>query len=532
MYKAIVVDDEEMIRKGICNIIPWGKLKIDTFKMASSGIEALKIMENETFDIMITDICMTEMDGLSLVEKINVLNPKLKIIVLTGYDNFEYAQKCCKMQVEDYLLKPVDEIELENTIEKLVIDLDNEKIISHQQKINSRIQGLTEQLKLEQVMKNMLYERMKIDEIKKVLDDYSYNVGETLQIAFVCPVIDDNLNWKQHFELLNLSIKNTCIELFDSKKEGITFEDKNKNIVIAAFLREGLENITDRIKYLVDYLKNEYDINPKIVLGSVVCGFNKINISYNDACALLNNKNIYDGIVTKEPIERHLRLFNEKVHELRNIMIDNIDNIENVIDAYEAYAEAIEFYNLSTSLVKKTCFDIGGGVYFSYISEKGGTADNKLNSLLISLQNCNSDDAINITRDFIVQLLRTDIGESHEIIRKAKLYIKEHLNEEISVYNIAEMLYITPTYFSKLFKNSAREGCNSYIIRKRIEKAKSLLETTSMKTGKIATLVGYKDTNYFSLAFKKQTGMSPTEFRENGGNIKWLEKKESLMNML
>ena len=171
MYKAIVVDDEEMIRKGICSVIPWGKLKIDTFKMASSGIEALKIMENETFDIMITDICMTEMDGLSLVEKINVLNPKLKIIVLTGYDNFEYAKKCCKMQVEDYLLKPVDEIELENTIEKLVMDLENEKIISHQQKINSRIQGLTEQLKLEQVMKNMLYERMKIDEIKKVLDD-------------------------------------------------------------------------------------------------------------------------------------------------------------------------------------------------------------------------------------------------------------------------------------------------------------------------------------------------------------------------
>lgn len=517
MYKAIVVDDEVMIRKGICNVIPWEKLKIDTVKMASSGIEALKVMEEETFDIMITDICMTEMDGLSLVKKINSLNPKLKIIVLTGYDNFEYAQKCCKMQVEDYILKPVDEIELENTIERLVTDLENEEIISHHQKINSRIQGLAEQLKLEQIMQNMFHERMKIDEIEKALYDYSYNMGEILQIALVCPVIDDNLTWKQHFELLNLSIKNTCIELFDSKKEGITFEDKNKNIVIAAFVREGLEDVTDRIQYLIDYLKNEYDINPQIVLGSVVYGFNKINISYNDACNLLNSKSMYDGIIEKEPIERRLMLFNEQVQALRNIMIDNIDNIENVMEAYEAYAEAIGTYNLSTSLVKKTCFDIGGGVYFSYITEKGEVADNKLNSLLISLQNCNRDDAVKITRDFILQMLQTDTGESHEIIRKAKLYIKEHLNEEISVYSIAEILYLTPSYFSKLFKHSTGEGCNSYIIRKRIEKAKSLLETTSMKTGKIAALVGYKDTNYFSLAFKKQTGMSPTEFRENGG---------------
>src|SRR5471030_993988 len=135
MYKAIIVDDEEMIRKGICNVIPWEKLRINSIKMASSGIEALNILEKEDFDIMITDICMTEMDGLSLVEKMNCINPKLKIIVLTGYDSFEYAQKCCKMKVEDYLLKPVDEIELEKAIEELVKKLDSEKALKYEQKI-------------------------------------------------------------------------------------------------------------------------------------------------------------------------------------------------------------------------------------------------------------------------------------------------------------------------------------------------------------------------------------------------------------
>ena len=104
---------------------------------------------------------------------------------------------------------------------------------------------------------------LKIDQINTVLDDYSYNKEEMLQIALLCPVIDDNLSWKQHFELLNLSIKNTCIELFDSKREGITFEDKNKNVVIAIFVRGELEEVTQRIQHLITYLKNEYDINPK-----------------------------------------------------------------------------------------------------------------------------------------------------------------------------------------------------------------------------------------------------------------------------
>ena len=122
---------------------------------------------------------------------------------------------------------------------------------------------------------------------------------------------------------------------------------------------------------------------------------------------------------------------------------------------------------------------------------------------------------------FISQLLGSEEENVHEIITKAKHYIDEHLTEELSVSNIAASLYITPNYFSRLFKRVTKEGCNEYIVRKRIEKAKSLLETTSMKTGKIAMMVGYRDTNYFSLAFKKHTGNPPqntggdTAFRIN-----------------
>lgn len=510
MYKALVVDDEEMIRNGICKYIKCSELNISEVKMASSGIEALSLMAKEKFDIMITDICMGEMDGLSLVKKVNSLNEKTRIIVLTGYDSFEYAQKCCRMQVDDYILKPVDEIELENTIIRLIEDLEGEKKECFNEKISHRIKGVAEQLKIEQTMQNIISERIKIDNVIELLD--YCNLEGKIQIAIVVPFINDNTIWKQHFELLNLSLKNACIEFFDSNKEGITFEDGNKNIVIAMFLGDNIKKTNKKIESLVEYLKYEYNIKLKIILGSIVTGLSKINISYNDAFLLLNKEKILnsDGYA-----EKNLNLFNNKIQKIKNIIMENIDNLEKVMDTFQAYIDIVEIYNLSNSLVKKTCFDIGCGVYFSCISKNVEIKDNIFNSFLISLQNCDVDDEVKITRDFILNLLKADIGASHEVIRKAKLYINVHLNEEISVYSIAEMLYLTPTYFSKLFKNITGEGCNSYIIRKRIEKAKSLLNTTSMKTREIASLVGYKDTNYFSLAFKKQTGMSPTEYREN-----------------
>ena len=138
----------------------------------------------------------------------------------------------------------------------------------------------------------------------------------------------------------------------------------------------------------------------------------------------------------------------------------------------------------------------------------------KLDSLSKSLICADREEACEVTRMFISQLLCKEEENVHEIITKAKHYIDEHLTEELSVSNIAASLYITPNYFSRLFKRVTKEGCNEYIVRKRIEKAKSLLETTSMKTGKIAMMVGYRDTNYFSLAFKKHTGKSPTKYRE------------------
>lgn len=138
-----------------------------------------------------------------------------------------------------------------------------------------------------------------------------------------------------------------------------------------------------------------------------------------------------------------------------------------------------------------------------------------MNLLLNTLVGADRKEACEYTRDFLDTLLEPQSENNHEIVNAAKRYIVEHLSEDISVSSLAMKFYITPNYFSRLFKRVTGEGCNEYIVRKRIEQAKSLLETTNMKTGAIAQTVGYRDTNYFSLAFKKHLGISPTQYRKN-----------------
>lgn len=349
MYKVLIVDDERMIRMGIKKTIPWTALKIGTVLEAASGEEALQVARKECPDILISDICMTGMSGLELISKMQEYNHKIRIIVLTGYDEFEYARKCLRMGVDEFLLKPVDEQLLKTEIKKLV--------------------------------------------------------------------------------------------------------------------------------------------------------------------------NILDDTVEKRRHKNRMELFKEVFEELKNVMQINIKDTGSVIRAFDSFCGAVESYNVSDGQVRRCCFNLASAIYYSYCIEYGEVSGNKIKLLLNALSNAGRKEACQYTKDFLEALLEPQNKNLNEIVNVAKRFISENIAEDISVASLAEQYYLSPAYFSRLFKRETGEGCNEYIVRMRIEKAKSLLEMTSLKTGSIAQTVGYNDTNYFSLAFKKHTGMSPTQYRRSKKGI-------------
>ena len=345
MYKILIVDDEKMIRLGIEKSMDWKKLCIDEVYTAASASEALQCLKSHNIDIMITDISMSEMTGLELVEQWKKQSTALKIIVLTGYDRFDYARTALKLRVNDFLLKPIDEDELFKSIQKMVFELDKETY------------------------------------------------------------------------------------------------------------------------------------------------FKKKNLTEND-------------------------IFEDVFHEFKIAMINNINDMPQFVHVFERFTTAMETNEISPQDTRKYCFELVSAIYFTYNLKNEKITGESLIAFNDSISMCDSKSACELTLNYLQKLIVREDYTEHDLIRQVKRKINEHLSEDISVAGIARELYITPNYLSRLFKQETGEGCNEYIIRKRIMKAKTLLETTNLKAGEIATMAGYRDMNYFSLAFKKHTGVSPTQYRK------------------
>ena len=342
-----------------------------------------------------------------------------------------------------------------------------------------------------------------------------------IQVAVVVPIADDETSWEGYRDFLRLSVKSVCMELFDSNLEGITFEDRHGRIVIAVFYSSEFDETMERIEKLKDLLKNELDIQENIVLGGVVQGFRKIRTSYFDALRLLETaEEPQGGILQPKESEQRMKKIYQVFDEQKKRMLDNVAETDILEDSFGKLRRYMDTYSLSNSLARRLYFDLASALYFTYISDTGNSTDNKLNALLDSLLLANREEACKFTKSFVMQLFGQEENNTHELIQSARRYINEHLEEELTVSSIAARLFLNPNYFSRLFKKVMGEGCNEYVVRKRMEKAKSLLETTQEKTGKIAKMVGYRDINYFSLTFKKNTGESPTEYREKFRQIK------------
>lgn len=519
MYTVLIVDDEKMIRMGMRQAIRWQELGIGNVFTAGSGKEALEIIEREEPEIVITDISMTGMTGLDLIGQIRENYDDIRILVLTGYDRFDYARECLRMQVQDFLLKPIDEELLSESVKKQVQELEKQKEDRAEELHMIRTMGSTKQMELENMLRKMLkQEKPDEEEALRFLKTFGIEEPEELQTVILFPALEasaenKNSTWEDGFQ--SLQVKDICMSMVDARSRGLTFQDEKGRIVLILFGNRDEDNTMERITEINDIILDEFDDALKIVAGSRVKKFSEFPESYREALAMIRTerKKLREIILPATDIKRD-RLFREIYSELKSAMSANVADADYVLHVFESFRKATRSYNLSNAYVRKCCFEVASAVYFSYISDSGENVDGRLNALLQSLANANREESCEMTEMFLKKLLVKE-DDGHDIVTKAKSYIKEHLADDLSVSSLADEFFLTPNYFSRLFKKVTGEGCNEYIVRKRIEQAKLLLEMTTYKTGKIAIMVGYRDTNYFSMAFKKQTGVSPTKYREN-----------------
>jgi two-component system response regulator YesN len=538
LYKIMIVDDEEEIRLGIIKKIDWEAYGFVVVGDAENGQDALEKAEKLQPDVIMTDIKMPYMDGLELGKKLVELMPSTKIIVFSGCDDFEYAHQAIKINVVEYVLKPINSVEFIEVLQRLKSQLDKE--YDEKRNLETLYKHYVESLPVirEQFLVGMLEGRISGSQWK----DQSENLGidfkyEYISVALIRAdgvlMLEDNKDSadagiQKEPTLVPISIKKMVDETMDKYTKFVSFIYSDMVVVIGNLIEK--IDILQFIKGINEICK-EYmrimDLNISAGIGYVYDDPSEMRFSYRSAQNALDyrfilgtGKAIYiDDVEPDNSI--HLQLDEQEERVMLNaIKISSEEEITEAIDnLFKKFQDLLLPFNqyriylmeIMTSILKLV------QNYNLDINEIFGENFNCYSYLeafdsIDEVKKWITNKAIKIN-DYIK---KERINSSMLLIEKAKQYIKESYSDsDVSVEKLCSKLHVSPTYFSTIFKKETGENFVNYLTTVRLEEAVKLLNTTDDKTYMIAEKVGYPEANYFSYVFKKKFGVSPSKYRKS-----------------
>lgn len=526
MYSVFAVDDEPIVLEGIRSKIDWEGSNFAFAGEATDGEIALSMIHEIKPDILITDIKMPFMDGLQLAEAIKRTQPWIKIIILSGHDEFDYAKKAISIGIEDYLLKPFTPEELLASLKKTAAQIDKER------KQLSDISKLREELKSSETLIK-----------KEFLNNLVHGSADTNTVMQKCAELGISLISRYYKVLIsriesktgNTKNQQEACSLLNSYSaainEAVSFFH-HSNLLVCIFkgsTQSELDDNTFRAAETISHIatKND-DCTVLTAIGKTVEHLSQLKESYDDAKRILQagstskeNRIISsdDLAETETGAEDALLDFNEGDPLVDKLKYAGKGDIKTIIEE-------------SMSLIKKNPDQFS--VFASYLLvdlifavsklvEKLGGNIKELNPEI--LQRKFIDDAVSDETRFtktLEQVLNFALefrdskmtGKYGNVILKAKQFIEEnYADQNTTLTTVAEAVCLSPNHFSTIFSQECKTTFIEYLTNVRLENAKRLMRETDMKGYDIAYECGFSDPHYFSYIFKKNTGLSPREYK-------------------
>ena len=544
MLKVFLVEDEIVVRQGIKNKVNWAEHDFEFIGEASDGELAYPMIQNLKPDILITDIKMPFMDGLELSRLVKQEMPWIKIVILSGYDEFQYAKDAISIGVTDYLLKPITSSKILETmllIKKKVEDERNLQNLSRQYKLEMQENEEFQRRNFfTQLVDNSLSVTELLQKAKKLdieLSAQSYNI-----ILFKCYQDEEEIS-EQYSELIiqmeeriqkSFAIRNHMV-LFSRSLEGWA-------ILVKGSEHEPASAVTRRcIQELETLFKAEKNLDYYIGSGMPVQRLQQIRKSFDEACRAFayryiigKNQIVFYDDIAKAPIAQNAGL------SLKTLDTAKIDKTiierffksglrENVAHFVDDYFESVGREHINSLMFRQyIAMDIHInaasfleeiGIGKKALIDKCGDLD-QITADLSSLETTKA----NIKKIIDGTLLLRDQSAKQKyrtLLQEAENFIRDHYNsEDLSLNMVSQAVNVSPTHFSTIFSQEKGVTFIEYLTEVRMEKAKELLRCSSLKSSEIGYAIGYKDPHYFSYIFKKLQGCTPKEYRagktENG----------------
>ncbi|MGY4688651.1 response regulator transcription factor [Salibacterium sp. K-3] len=515
----LIVDDEPMICEGLASTISWEDIGISIIGKAYNGKEAVDIIHNESVDIVLTDVCMPEMDGLALAEYLSQDYPEIEIVMFSGYDEFEYARQALRLGVNDYMLKPVDIDELFQLVTAIKTKI-QQKHPEEQPKDMERHHLISQWVKY-YIYQSPLSHDMRD---KTWLNDYDYGVlvSEMADYSGSCSNEEDQkVTWKEEW---NTFLQNKCA----IENMRYVLISNHRNEVITIFYSDSKEKIhmISFIETLCAEMNNSYDFLLQHGISSIRSKAAATHDLYIEAnAALAQNRGKTKLISIYKNDEEHNFSYpstREIGKQLQDAVLnDRKEQLEYLLTELFDYLTQEDF-SLHESLQAIRELEI---IILNNVQDLTVKAQDLNRSFQlekdIDLKIYNTFEALRLfLHADLIELSNTlnQRSKKNWIIDNTIHYIHENFQKDIKAQQVAENHFITPNYFSLLFRQETGFSFSEYLNSLRIKKAAELLVNTSNRVFEIAEYVGYKEYKYFVKVFKKHMGITPTHYRNLNTN--------------
>ncbi len=539
MFKVMIIDDESIIRKGLRNAVNWKVFDCEVVGEASDGMEGYKLINQLHPDIIITDIKMPEVDGLTMLREIRDIIPQSKIIILTGYRDFDYAREAIKLGAFDFLLKPTKIEELNSVIKRAVKELKFQKDKDAEFGKFKKIFEQNIPILREKLLYNIMYEISTNDsEINANLEVLDLKIDKfTLIIAENEIEVKDDAKTEQYNKhLYQFGIINSFDEAFSDRFKVISISLDNNLI---AFIVQPLEDsadcfddISNKSTYIQEIIQNCFGFTITLAVSTEGEGALQLPDKLRECQEALEHK-FYIGnnsVIFYKDMDSFFKYDDYSILEknqktlIEGIKTGNLIAVKGKLDEITSYIEQASdkigmeylknYYWNTISLINNIRVSIS-------VADNEKKADSKkdIGSLYNMIQKCDNVKELNDLLEEIAISVASKVNSFNNksiklILRKAIDYLKEHYNEQVTLNEVARNIYVSTYYISRMFKKELGKNFVDYLNEIRIEKAKELLKDVQYKAYEIAEMVGIPDAHYFSKLFKKYVGVTPTEYRE------------------
>ncbi len=531
-YSVLLVDDEEDVVEAIVQKIDWDRLGYSLAGYAKNGLEALEIAEEKQIDVVLTDIKMPYMDGLTLSHRLKELYPSIKIIIFSGFDEFEYAKEAIRLEAEEYMLKPVDAGELSRVFQKVHEALDQE--FDEKQSIHRLKNYYLESLPIlqESLYTSLIEGTLPQQDLESTLLDYQISLPGKY---FAVVILHNSLSLSPEGInplLITMSIRKLAEERLQKNWRPCFFTYLGHTLFIAQMDKESDSlKLTDDCEILCRMARHICKATVTAGIGKTVDNLMDLPLSYLGARDAVAYRVLYGrgkaiaiseiGLEGKEEHKVNKEIIDEErlLDIYRSIRMSSEEELNKCIDLYiensRLDSPSLQEYHfflmdLVTNMHK---FLLANQVDTGLIFAKEEDVYQKVQQFsLAELSQWMKE--ICKKMQIIIQEMRSDKTKS--FVKKAVEHVHSHyMDKDLTVEALSQELHVSAAYFSTVFKRETGKSFINYLTDYRMEKALRLLMEEEEKTYIIAEAVGYSDPNYFSYAFKKKFGMSPSKYKSN-----------------